>query len=280
MEDERALVLGGGGLAGTAWATGVVAGLAEEGTDVRDAGFVLGTSAGAVAGAQITSGTDLPALLRAQADPDLQPREPRPREGALAEILAYGEELNAELADPLQRLRRMGELALTADTVAEDERRRVIAARLPSHAWPAGPLSLVAVNAATGETKLFDRSSGADLVDAVAASCAIPGVWPAATVDGAGYFDGAVRSMANLDLAVGHRRILVLAPLPDPVLDADTAAGTARGDRIEVVTPDEDALAAFGPDPLDPAARGPAARAGLVQGRAAAPAVAALWDGR
>jgi len=42
----RALVLGGGGLSGIAWETGVLAGLAAGGADVTTADYVLGTSAG------------------------------------------------------------------------------------------------------------------------------------------------------------------------------------------------------------------------------------------
>ncbi|MEU9169879.1 patatin-like phospholipase family protein [Streptomyces sp. NPDC048420] len=279
MSEERALVVGGGGVAGIAWATGVLAGLADAGVHVTDADLLLGTSAGSVVTAQLASGTPLPELLRAQVDPEFQREELQPPEGALAALFEFAAKLDAEVDDPVERLRRMGELALAADTITEAERRPVIAGRLPSHEWPRRPLSVVAVNARTGETRLLDRASGVGLVDAVAASCALPGVWPAATVDGTPYIDGGVRSFTNLDLAAGHARTLVVAPMPDPVLEADAAAIVERGGRVEVITPDEAALTAFGDDPLSPASRTPAGHAGFAQGRTAAPTVAALWTG-
>jgi NTE family protein len=278
MKNERALVIGGGGVAGIAWATGVLAGLADAGADVTDADFLLGTSAGSAVAAQITSGVELPALFQAQVDPALQREELKPREGALAEVVEFGAKVDAEVTDPVERLRRMGEMALAAETVTEAERQPVIEARLPSHSWPERNLSVVAVHAVTGETRVFDRTSGVGLVDAVSASCAIPGVWPAVTIGDARYIDGGVRSFTNLDLAAGYARTLVIAPMPDPVLEADAASIAERGGLIEVITPDEAALAAFGTDPLSPASRTPAGHAGFAQGRAAAQAVTALWN--
>ncbi|WP_371596753.1 patatin-like phospholipase family protein [Streptomyces sp. NBC_00564] len=278
MKNECALVIGGGGVAGIAWATGVLAGLADAGVDVTDADFLFGTSAGSVVAAQITSSVELSVLFQAQVDPALQREERTPREGAFAEVFEFGAKVEAEVVDPVERLRRMGEMALAAETVTEAERRTVIETRLPSHSWPEHNLSVVAVNAATGETRIFDRSSGVGLVDAVTASCAIPGVWPAATVGDARYIDGGVRSFTNLDLAAGYARTLVIAPMPDPVLDADTASLAERGSLIEVITPDEAALAAFGTDPLSPASRTPAGHAGFTQGQATAQAVAELWN--
>ncbi|MFI9048153.1 patatin-like phospholipase family protein [Streptomyces sp. NPDC053427] len=278
MQNERALVIGGGGVAGIAWATGVLAGLADAGVDVTDADLLFGTSAGSAVTAQISSGVELPALFRTQVDPAYQLAELQPREGALAEVFAFGEKLDAEVTDPVERRRRMGEMALAAGTVAEAERRAVIEARLPSHSWSERKLSVVAVNAVTGETRIFDRASGVGLVDAVTASCAIPGVWPAVTIGDDRYIDGGIRSLTNLDLAAGYARTLAIAPMPDPVLDTDAASIAARGGLIEVITPDEAALAAFGTDPLSPASRTPAGHAGFAQGRAAERAIAALWN--
>jgi len=66
MTARRALVLGGGGVTGIGWMTGLLAGLAEAGTDLTLADLVVGTSAGSVVGAQILSGATLRDLYATQ----------------------------------------------------------------------------------------------------------------------------------------------------------------------------------------------------------------------
>src|SRR5512135_3230782 len=71
----HALVLGGGGIAGIAWETGLLVGLADAGIDVRNADLFVGTSAGATVAAQITSGLSLEELFQRLVDPALQTYE-------------------------------------------------------------------------------------------------------------------------------------------------------------------------------------------------------------
>ncbi|MGW1029570.1 patatin-like phospholipase family protein [Streptomyces sp. NPDC002577] len=92
------------------------------------------------------------------------------------------------------------------------------------------------MDTSTGGTRLFDRTSGVSLVDAVAASCAVPGVWPPVTIGDARYIDGGVRTFTNLDLAADYARVLVIAPMPDPALEDDAASIVEHG-RIEVTPP-------------------------------------------
>ena len=141
--------------------------------------------------------------------------------------------------------------------------------------WPEQPLAVTAVDTATGDRRVFDRTSGVDLIDAVAASSAVPGVWPPVTLGGVRYMDGGTWSATNLDLAAGFDRVLVLAPIADPAL-ADEIDGLGPAVRVETVRPDADSIAAFGADVLDPAIREPSARAGLVQGRAEADRIRTL----
>jgi NTE family protein len=104
----------------------------------------------------------------------------------------------------------------------------------------------------------------------------VPGIWPPVTIEGSRYVDGGVYSLANADLAVGYQRVVVLAPMVDPALAAQLDAVEATG-RAVVVSPDDEALAAFGADPLDPAVRAPSARAGRHQAAAAAPSLWEVW---
>ncbi len=277
-----ALVLGGGGVAGIAWETGVLLGLRE--ADSRTSDFLtapttayLGTSAGSTVGAQLSSGTDLGDLYRAQV------------EGSAHEIsrtldfAAFGAmmlQATAGATSSEEVRRRIGAAARAADTPAPQARRGVIESRLPSHAWSDRDLRITAVDVATGELRVFDRSSGVSLVDAVAASCAVPGVWPPVVIDGSSYMDGGVRSVTNLDLAAGASRVLVLVPGPPTNQLGPTVApeerAALRDARVEVLHADEASIAAFGDNPLDPDRREPAARAGRRQGREAGAVIASL----
>ncbi|MFD8076391.1 patatin-like phospholipase family protein [Streptomyces sp. NPDC059718] len=269
-----ALVLGGGGVAGIAWITGLLAGLADAGQDVTGADVLVGTSAGATVAAQLGSGLSLEELYARQTEPELQS----------AEIMADVDLANfgAGIAEVLQGAasvpdmrRAVGRYALGAETVPEAERRRVIESRLPSHDWPASrTVRIVAVDAETGQPRVFDGSCGVGLVDAVAASCAVPGVWPPVTIEGRRFVDGGVRSATNADYAGGASRVLAIAPMgvtelfPSELpLERALADLRAAGAEVAVAEPDEASLAAIGTNPLDPATRRPAAEAGRAQGR-------------
>src|SRR5207302_6983482 len=191
----------------------------------------------------------------------------------------------AEAGPDIKAIRtRIGAYALAAPTVPEAERRASIAARLPSHTWPKPRLLIVAVDTATGEEYIMDRESGVSLVDAVAASCAVPGIWPPVTIAQRRYMDGGVRSATNADLARGYDRILILNPLGanadyfgnGPASEA--AALEREGSQALVIAPDAASAAAIGLNPLDPVTREPSALAGRAQGHELATSVAALWS--
>ncbi len=269
----EALVLGGGGVGGIGWLTGLLAGLAEAGHDVTRADLLVGTSAGSTVAAQLGSGVGLEELYRQQIDPGAQTAEITvdfDRERRLAEIGAVirGTATVAEMR------RAVGKFALGAATVPERERRAVIESRLPSHEWPARPLKIVAVDAETGEPRVFDNTSGVSLVDAVTASCAVAGVWPPATIDGRRYIDGSARSSSNADYAKGASRVLVIVPLgtletfprEKPLAQAVEELRGSGAD-VAIIEPDEASREAIGANPLDPSTRKPAAEAGRAQGR-------------
>jgi NTE family protein len=270
----EALVLGGGGVAGVAWITGLLAGLADAGQDVTGADLLVGTSAGAVVAAQLGQGLSLDELYARQVEPDLQSAEIM----AHLDLASLGTEFAGVLmhATTVPEIRRaVGRYALDAATVSEPERRAVIESRLPSREWPARTIKIVAVDAETGEPRVFDNDSGVRLVDAVTASCAVPGVWPPVTIDGRRYVDGGVRSGENADYAAGATRVLVIAPLGDvdlfpteKPLSQAVAEMRTNGTEVAIITPDEASQAAFGTNPLDPSTREPAAVAGRAQGRA------------
>lgn len=280
----RALVLGGGGVAGIAWETGVLAGLAQGGVDLAGVDVFIGTSAGSVVGAQLASDVPIGGLLAAQL---------APLAGSLERARPYSQaavdEQNRKLMDRVggdlpEARRRIGAFALRSETVVPAVRRAIVAARLPGVKWPRRALKLVAVDAVSGEGRVFDASSGVDFVDAVAASCAVPGSWPVVAVGDRQYMDGGIRSMTNADLALGAGQVLVLAPLgysdANPVsghLHAEVDALRKSGAEVWVVVPDGASLAAMGQNVLDPAQCPPSAQAGLLQGQALVASNPGFW---
>lgn len=290
---RTALVLGGGGSAGNAWLIGVVAGLCDAGLDVTDADLIVGTSAGSTAAAQITSATPaelLAAILEApgpRTGPAGSDRAPSPMRPTTNHMEATSA-IIAGSADAADMRRRMGAWALGADAASDsaiqDQWRATVAARLPSQRWPHQRLLITAVDASTGEPVVFDRDSGVDVADAVAASCSSVFAY---RIGGVSYIDGGYRSNAeNADLAAGYDRVLVLSPFGGrsrtPV-DWGTHLATqveelrARGSRVETIFPDSNALTAFGDTMMDLARRPPAARAGFDQGRALADRLTEFW---
>jgi NTE family protein len=281
---SRALVLGAGGVTGVAWELGVLRSLEAGGSPVTDADLVVGTSAGSLVGAQVTSGVALAELVERQLDPP-DPTWERTVEFDLATMASGWVELAQQASGPQDFRARVGARALNASALAEDERMEVIISRLPVRDWPARPLLITAVDVGSGEFVIFDRDAGVPLPLAVAASCAVPMVWPPVTIDGHRYMDGGLRSVTNVDLAAGHDTVLVIAPLPNPGMGPlmpgiGSELRKLRPEaRVLVVNPDEAALDAFGPNVLDPARRADAARAGLAQGERLVAEVAALDPG-
>jgi NTE family protein len=276
---RRALVLGGGGVTGIAWMTGLLAGLSEAGIDLAQADLVVGTSAGSVVGAQILSGSRVEDLYAAQLKEPVGEIAARMGVGALFGFVVNG----LWPGDERVGRARLGRAAMKARTVPEAERRAVIEGRLPARSWPERNLIITAVDAETGEARNFDRDSGVSLAEAVAASCAVPLVWPPITIDGRRYIDGGVRSPANADLAGGCERVVVLAPFAMALrrtgrIESQLASLGTRVRSI-VVSPDANARKAIGRNVLDPAHRVASARAGHVQAAAVAAACAAAWSG-
>ncbi|WP_329396268.1 patatin-like phospholipase family protein [Streptomyces lydicus] len=267
---DRALVLGPGGLLGTAWMAGLAHGLRREGVDLGEAELTVGTSAGAIVAAALSGGQDLERF--AAPAPVAGPR-PRPDARLMGEVFAL---LGDPGLEPAEARRRVGRLALdSADPEAEQALLTVRRALIGTDTWPDRPLLITAVDAATGEPVVWDRSSGVPLTQAVAASSAFPGVAPPVTVQGRRYLDGALRSGTNADLARGCRALLVVDPMahPQEPVDADplgteplgTEPSVAGTDTVVTLVPDPATLRVFGSDLNDPAAREPAFRAGLDQ---------------
>ena len=282
MTIKRALVLGGGGVAGIAWETGILQGIADESAATArallDSDVLVGTSAGSAVVAQVGSGLSLEDLFARQVRGT--PAEIDPGVGVDAVTELFLAALSQPDATAVQKRQRIAAVALATETVAESVRRSVIAQRLPTHAWPDRVLRVTAIDTATGELVVFERDSGVDLVDAVAASCAVPGVWPPVTIGDRRFMDGGIGSTINLDVADDCDVAVVLVPAgvsaPSPFGAGPAAKIAAFGGPVLGVFADDESLAAFGPNALDPRCRIGSAEAGRAQGRREAAGVAAF----
>ncbi len=273
---------------------GIIAGLAEAGLDLTEtADLVIGTSAGANAAAQVRSGISPAELLAAvlsppQTQPPGQNRQPSPYP-PMDRVFERMRAISAAAASAVDLQRAMGAFGLESDSqfgpeVAE-QRRKLVAARLPRLEWPERPMIVVAVNAHTGELAAFDRDSGVELVDAATAATALPGAGPTHGINGARYISGGVRSADNADLASGYANVIVLSPFsgrtgplpagqfeglrrpPGADLASEVEALRKMGSHVEVITPDSDSRTAMGTNQMDLATRIPSARAGFAQGK-------------
>ncbi|MFD4661061.1 patatin-like phospholipase family protein [Kitasatospora sp. NPDC058444] len=276
---NTALVLGGGGAVGLAWTVGMLAGLAEEGLDLSGADLTIGTSAGSVIGARLTSGVRIEEMYREELDgaPEIDVTV------TLRQTVRF---LWAALGsrDPQRSAQRLGRAALASRTVPESDVHRAVAVLLAGVSdWPAAAdLRVTAVDAADGELVVFDSASLVTLPEAVAASCAVPVVWPPVSAAGRRWMDGGSRSTANVHLARGADRVVAITPIPEavgphPSATEQGAELTADGSLVAVLTPDRASRKAFGRNMLDQTRRTAAARAGRIQAASCADAVRAVW---
>lgn len=137
---------------------------------------------------------------------------------------------------------------------------------------PRWRLAITTVDAESGEFVVLTNTSDVDLVDAVAASCAIPRVWPAVPIHGRRLFDGGMRSGTNADVAKDHGKVLVLDVIGFP----ETTDVEPVSAPVLTVTPDEASQAGL-QNLLDPDSRAICARAGYDQGQRIAAEVKAFW---
>jgi NTE family protein len=167
----------------------------------------------------------------------------------------------------------------------------LMAYQLPEHEWSKETkLVTNVVDAENGEWTTFDRDSGVSLLLAVAASSAVPGVYPPTTINGRRYIDGGMSSGTNSDLAKGQDLVLILVAEPTmistpigPTMHRIAFEGELKelkeaGAQVMVITPDEVSLEAKGPNPLNARQSSASAKAGREQGRKLAKEVKKFWE--
>jgi NTE family protein len=286
------LVLGGGGVLGEAWMTGVLAGVEDAaGWDLRRCEYFVGTSAGSIVAADLAAGRRprRPSSRRA-GEPGAAGAGPAALslgEQAAAWLLALGSPLapaSLSLMAPggaMARAALLRALPRPTGTLAE-LRRHVEASKVGFD----GRLRIAAVRRDNGRRVVFGRPSSprARVGEAVEASCTVPWLFAPVTIGGLEYVDGGVWSPTNLDAAPAGRGSFVLCLNPTAGLTGlgplslltrgssrtlmalEAAALRARGARVVTVGPDAGSVAAIGRNLMAHAPRSRVHAAGYAQG--------------
>lgn len=290
---RRGLVLGAGGVLGFTW---MVAGLHSfeqtYGIDAREVDIAVGTSAGSVIAAMLGRGVSVEAMLRHQygrpepGDPSIDWDYDVDSGGALPPRPGFGIGSPRLAGRALRHPRGMPTMAALTSLCPPgrgtfDPMARMLD-RLGGTGWPQLPLPwVVAFDYDSGRRVAFGSHTGpaAPLVDAVIASCSIPGWYAPMVIDGCRYIDGGTWSPASLDLLAdsGLDEIIVLAPMAAFAYDRpkslvaraerrfrraltrrllrEASAVRAAGARVRMLAPGPEDLAELGVNLMDPRRR-------------------------
>lgn len=211
---RRAISFGGGGVFFVAWQLAWLRGLDEAGVNLRNADRLIGTSAGSLTATafaarrarkmldEISLLARVPALVTALAPAEsLSPSRQRARE-------MFAEATDSEPAT----ITRIGQAALAAVTPPTATMRRNIGMVVRVRRWPAQMLNITCVDTYTGERCVVTEASNVRVTNAIAASSAVPGIFPPQPISDRKCMDGGVSGTGlHLDLAAGAERVLALA---------------------------------------------------------------------
>jgi NTE family protein len=245
------LVLGAGGVQGGAWLTGGLDALASQtGWDPATADVVVGTSAGSMMGSLCVAGIPPWFMVAHSAGETFDGVVDAHGRPAAEADRAGGAQFHLERAWPpigpgswrlaLSTLRAPHRYPPTAvfagwwpRGIVSTEPLRDIIRRVVPRGWTDHPAHwVVACDYASGRRVAFGRDGAppADLADAVAASCAIPGFYHPVEIAGNRYVDGGMYSTSNLDLVRDEGLDLVICLNPTSSLHPTRAWNP--GERI------------------------------------------------
>ena len=232
------LVLGGGGVVGQAYHSGVLAVLQHDfGLDARAADMIVGTSAGSITGTLLRLGVsaeDLAAwtvkaplsgdddVLRQMAEASIPELAPfRPLEMLRRPLRLPGRHMLARaLTRPLQFRPMAAGMALMAPGRHDILEQLAALRELERPEWPRPDLWICAVRRRDGRRVVFGRPGApeAPIHRAVGASCAVPGYFAPVQIGRHSYIDGGVHSPTNAAVLRGQGLdvVIVIAPMSGP----------------------------------------------------------------
>lgn len=295
---KRGVVLGGGGIVGIAWESGLLAGLNEKGIRFGDADVFVGTSAGSFVGTQLASGQEFTAESESA-----DKQEASNGDGAADSMSDLQKTLDLEIVGQVFQLwtsvetmttqvcQQIGELALRAPTMTEEQWVSTTGGGTGLSDWPEKEVRVTTVDVQTGELGVHSKSTNSPIQASVAASCSIPGMFPPITINGVRYMDGGVRSGTNADILAedGLETVVIIAPicegtalfggLAERTMNQEAELLRGNGANVLTIIPGAKEIEAFGPDLMNPARAALARQAGYERGLALAEGEAQSWLG-
>ncbi|WP_285490494.1 patatin-like phospholipase family protein [Staphylococcus haemolyticus] len=252
-DKERTLVLGGGGITGIAWESGVLAGLIESGVGLELADRIIGTSAGSFVGAVLVNGYDMRTYYY-----ELNERRDDSDHATLSSDI-YRLWQNAFIVgrdDATKVGQMMGDIVYTRPSRVDlTKRKQAIRQLLGDVGWHDN-LEITAMNAKTGEVSTFHSHSNVTLEEAVTASGAVPGIWPHIRLNNRDWIDGGMVSPTNAMLAKDADSIIILAPIADGLGMMpgafDDAKLLSEHSHVLVISPDSKSRADIGDNIYNP----------------------------
>ena len=247
MNSKVALALSGGGHYGIAFHIGYLKGLFDKGIDLRTVDYIIGTSAGSQVSTTISSMIDWDTIWQEQIIEKVNETTPI-SDKEMGELFQAFDQLAKESKSTKAWVDGMGEISKnTQPNVSLDARRDMIRNRLGSVPleWN-DKLNIVATELETSERKVFNAQSGVALIDALAASSALQGVWQPIPINGYHYYDGGSYSMENPDVVDDAVKVIVLTtnlPIETPyALDQLVEQMKADGKDVYVVKPSDEVV--------------------------------------
>lgn len=288
---KRALILGGGGVVGVAWHSGLIAGLKEGGVDLSLADIIVGTSAGSYVGAKLAAGHSFESEFETSSaveETDQVLAEMNSNLDMESMIKVFKIWMQQETMSQAC-LQTIGGLAKVAKTM--DEALWIMGSGSATEVddWPDVDLRITTVDVDSGELVIHTKHNEAPLHHAVAASCSIPGVFPPITIGSAQFMDGGIRSGTNADLVLDDKPdvAMIIAPiceqtavfgaLAERTMNQEVEQLKSQGTKVITVLPSQTEIAIFGNNLLDATRRDAARKAGYERGLQLAEGDAVPW---
>ena len=215
QDKERGLALGGGGTPLIAWYAGYCNALKKAGVDLSSADVVVGTSAGSIFGAMLTSGH----LWRLVDEIDLFADFPKLLAEMMPALKFNASQLRAQRAELTVRdgsfasIQRIGKAAMASfnpDGVADHY--KVVKKLLTASAWPSDGMFTTAIDCFSGQRIVLSKADNVPINIACAASSSAPGqVGPTFIKDRLCMDGGMSQSSTHSDVIAGVKRAIVIS---------------------------------------------------------------------